>query len=163
MLYTIPDRAGTWAYNGADTIAPVSQHPNYMDNALSAGILGAQKSLVIDEEPSSPESSASSNSWDNLQSDCSSPDENEEPILDVSAPDFAFAFDIDGVLLKGGLVIPEAILALKVLNEARIPYIFVTNVSSYLSIPPVKIRKLTHTPGWGKNRSRALCRPHQAT
>lgn len=29
---------------------------------------------------------------------------------------FAFAFDIDGVLIKGGSVIPEAIEAMKVLN-----------------------------------------------
>lgn len=29
---------------------------------------------------------------------------------------FAFAFDIDGVLIKGGHVIPEAIEAMKVLN-----------------------------------------------
>ena len=30
--------------------------------------------------------------------------------------DYAFAFDIDGVLIKGGEVIPEAIEAMKVLN-----------------------------------------------
>ena len=29
---------------------------------------------------------------------------------------YAFAFDIDGVLIKGGQVIPEAIEAMKVLN-----------------------------------------------
>jgi hypothetical protein len=29
---------------------------------------------------------------------------------------FAFAFDIDGVLLRGGKVIPEAIEAMKMLN-----------------------------------------------
>lgn len=29
---------------------------------------------------------------------------------------YAFAFDIDGVLIKGGEVIPEAIEAMKVLN-----------------------------------------------
>lgn len=45
---------------------------------------------------------------------------------------FAFAFDIDGVLIRGGRPIPEAIEAMKVLNGEneygiKIPYIFVTN------------------------------------
>ncbi|KAF3385891.1 hypothetical protein DPV78_012467 [Talaromyces pinophilus] len=45
---------------------------------------------------------------------------------------YAFAFDIDGVLIRGGRVIPEAIEAMKVLNGenefgVRVPYIFVTN------------------------------------
>jgi len=45
---------------------------------------------------------------------------------------FAFAFDIDGVLIRGGKVIPEAVEAMKVLNGQnqygiKVPYIFVTN------------------------------------
>lgn len=45
---------------------------------------------------------------------------------------YAFAFDIDGVLIRGGRPIPEAIEAMKVLNGQnaygiKIPYIFVTN------------------------------------
>ncbi|KAL9132155.1 MAG: hypothetical protein Q9217_000089 [Psora testacea] len=45
---------------------------------------------------------------------------------------YAFAFDIDGVLIRGGKPIPEAIEAMKVLNGQnefgiKIPYIFVTN------------------------------------
>ncbi|OCT48373.1 hypothetical protein CLCR_04094 [Cladophialophora carrionii] len=45
---------------------------------------------------------------------------------------YAFAFDIDGVLIKGGKVIPEAIEAMRVLNGEnefgiKVPYIFVTN------------------------------------
>ncbi|KAJ9162081.1 HAD-superfamily hydrolase [Coniochaeta hoffmannii] len=48
------------------------------------------------------------------------------------ADDFAFAFDIDGVLVRGGNAIPEAVEAMKVLNGEneygiRIPYIFLTN------------------------------------
>lgn len=35
---------------------------------------------------------------------------------DVVADGFAFAFDIDGVLVRGGRAIPEAIEAMKVLN-----------------------------------------------
>ncbi|KAB5571803.1 HAD-like domain-containing protein [Coniochaeta sp. 2T2.1] len=55
------------------------------------------------------------------------------PALDPDvADDFAFAFDIDGVLVRGGEAIPEAIEAMKVLNGEneygiRIPYIFLTN------------------------------------
>ncbi|KAL9082283.1 MAG: hypothetical protein Q9159_006544 [Coniocarpon cinnabarinum] len=45
---------------------------------------------------------------------------------------YAFAFDIDGVLIKGGKPIPEAIEAMKMLNGQnnhgiKVPYIFVTN------------------------------------
>lgn len=45
---------------------------------------------------------------------------------------FAFAFDIDGVLIRGGKVIPEAVDAFKMLNGGndygiKVPYIFVTN------------------------------------
>ncbi|KAL1979771.1 hypothetical protein VTN96DRAFT_5223 [Rasamsonia emersonii] len=45
---------------------------------------------------------------------------------------YAFAFDIDGVLIRGGQAIPEAIEAMKVLNGdnqfgIKVPYIFVTN------------------------------------
>ncbi|KAK1138523.1 hypothetical protein N8T08_002440 [Aspergillus melleus] len=50
----------------------------------------------------------------------------------TTSDDFAFAFDIDGVLLKGGDPIPAAIDALKYINGDNpygitIPYIFVTN------------------------------------
>lgn len=45
---------------------------------------------------------------------------------------YAFAFDIDGVLIRGGRPIPEAIEAMKMLNGEneygiQVPYIFVTN------------------------------------
>ncbi|KUI55481.1 hypothetical protein VP1G_02855 [Cytospora mali] len=43
------------------------------------------------------------------------------------ADEFAFAFDIDGVLVRGGSPIPEAIEAMKVLNGENDPYIFLTN------------------------------------
>lgn len=41
------------------------------------------------------------------------------PSITVDAPvadSFAFAFDIDGVLIRGGRAIPEAVEAMKVLN-----------------------------------------------
>ncbi|KAK6377180.1 hypothetical protein LTR64_000560 [Lithohypha guttulata] len=56
------------------------------------------------------------------------PEEGVQPTTDK----FAFAFDIDGVLIRGGEVIPEAIDAMKLLNgqntyNVKVPYIFVTN------------------------------------
>ncbi|CAD6499455.1 BgTH12-03571 [Blumeria graminis f. sp. triticale] len=50
----------------------------------------------------------------------------------ATADSFAFAFDIDGVLVRGGRPIPAAIEAMKVLNGEneygiKIPYIFLTN------------------------------------
>lgn len=38
------------------------------------------------------------------------------PMVDGVADNFAFAFDIDGVLIRGGKPIPEAIEAMRVLN-----------------------------------------------
>ncbi|KAL8729623.1 MAG: hypothetical protein Q9181_004926 [Wetmoreana brouardii] len=45
---------------------------------------------------------------------------------------YAFAFDIDGVLIRGGKPIPQAVEAMRVLNGqneygVKVPYIFVTN------------------------------------
>ncbi|KAL9592881.1 MAG: hypothetical protein Q9179_006278 [Wetmoreana sp. 5 TL-2023] len=40
---------------------------------------------------------------------------------------YAFAFDIDGVLVRGGKPIPQAVEAMQVLNGQNEPYIFVTN------------------------------------
>lgn len=41
----------------------------------------------------------------------------QAPVVeDLVADSFAFAFDIDGVLIRGGRAIPEAIQAMKVLN-----------------------------------------------
>ncbi|KAK0258778.1 hypothetical protein LTS09_006559 [Friedmanniomyces endolithicus] len=53
------------------------------------------------------------------------------PVTNVTDK-YAFAFDIDGVLIRGGRPIPEAIKAMKVLNGKnaygiKVPYIFVTN------------------------------------
>lgn len=47
-------------------------------------------------------------------------------------PKFGFAFDIDGVLLRGGDVIPQALEAMQILNGEnafgiKVPYIFLTN------------------------------------
>jgi hypothetical protein len=65
--------------------------------------------------PSSPElqSTGSSCSLSSLQSQASpiSP-----PLDNAVADSFVFAFDIDGVLVRGGKAIPEAIEAMKVLD-----------------------------------------------
>ncbi|KAK4506817.1 hypothetical protein PRZ48_000550 [Zasmidium cellare] len=65
--------------------------------------------------------------------DVTDPTSEPETPQETSVTDkFAFAFDIDGVLIRGGRPIPEAIEAMKVLNGEndygiKIPYIFVTN------------------------------------
>jgi ribonucleotide monophosphatase NagD (HAD superfamily) len=41
--------------------------------------------------------------------------------------DYAFAFDIDGVLMLGKNAIPAGARALKLLHERKIPYILLTN------------------------------------
>jgi len=54
-------------------------------------------------------------------------------IADIPTTDtFAYAFDIDGVLIRGGRPIPEAIEAMRLLNGEnewglKVPYIFLTN------------------------------------
>ncbi|KAF2087479.1 HAD superfamily hydrolase-like protein [Saccharata proteae CBS 121410] len=66
---------------------------------------------------------------DRIRSETSSPDTPEPTTV---TDKYAFAFDIDGVLIRGGKVIPEAVEAMKALNGEneygiKIPYIFVTN------------------------------------
>ncbi|KAI9244543.1 HAD hydrolase [Sporodiniella umbellata] len=53
-------------------------------------------------------------------------------ISTVNKPNYAFAFDIDGVLIKGKKLIPEATRALKLLNgdnaaNRKIPFVLLTN------------------------------------
>ncbi|KAG0258684.1 hypothetical protein BGZ95_004897 [Linnemannia exigua] len=45
----------------------------------------------------------------------------------ATAPRFNIAFDIDGVLIKGKQVIPQTRRALELLQENKIPYVFLTN------------------------------------
>ncbi|KAL2854913.1 HAD-like domain-containing protein [Aspergillus pseudoustus] len=54
------------------------------------------------------------------------------PAASTTTDQFALAFDIDGVLIKGGESIPGAVEAMKYINGAnphgiKVPYIFVTN------------------------------------
>ncbi|OWP04404.1 hypothetical protein B2J93_7947 [Marssonina coronariae] len=65
----------------------------------------------------------------------STPESPGSPVTPADVPtadSFAFAFDIDGVLIRGGRPIPEAIEAMKMLNGEndygiKVPYIFLTN------------------------------------
>ncbi|KAI5921022.1 HAD-superfamily hydrolase [Camillea tinctor] len=75
----------------------------------------------------SPAASASSPDSEPTLSPITPPEDDE-----IVADSFAFAFDIDGVLIRGGRPIPEAVQAMKVLNGEndygiKIPYIFLTN------------------------------------
>lgn len=81
------------------------------------------KSLADLDEQSGSDTDATP-ALDNAYSSDSSPPSIASPLsgpvtpeneLDV-ADDFAFAFDIDGVLIRGGQPIPEAVEAMKVLN-----------------------------------------------
>jgi len=81
-----------------------------------------------EDEVLSPALSSSSSTTDESAlcspGDAASPQSPSTPITAPITPaadpdvadDFAFAFDIDGVLIRGGRPIPEAIEAMKVLN-----------------------------------------------
>ena len=58
---------------------------------------------------------AGNESDDSTPSDTTAETTPEEGVIPTTDK-FAFAFDIDGVLIKGGSVIPEAVEAMKVLN-----------------------------------------------
>lgn len=70
----------------------------------------------------------------------STPETPGSPVTPADIPtadSFAFAFDIDGVLIRGGRPIPEAIEAMKMLNGEneygiKVPYIFLTVGSSHV-------------------------------
>ncbi|KAK3317012.1 HAD-like domain-containing protein [Apodospora peruviana] len=102
--------------------------------------------LTVDEEEddmATPASSAGSLCSDNESPLTDGGESPASPVTPITAPctpgidpdvvdNFAFAFDIDGVLIRGGKPIPEAIEAMKVLNGenefgVKVPYIFLTN------------------------------------
>jgi hypothetical protein len=82
-----------------------------------------------------PETLAKARAHADLVDDETSSDDESSASIKSVVPNYAFAFDIDGVLLKGGHVIPEAKEAMQYLNGnnpdgIKVPYIFVTNVST---------------------------------
>ncbi|KAI5462725.1 HAD-like domain-containing protein [Mariannaea sp. PMI_226] len=84
-----------------------------------------------DSIPGSPELMSSS-SCASLASLETPPSPVSPPSGQLVADEFVFAFDIDGVLVRGGRAIPEAIKAMRVLNGEnefgiKVPHIFLTN------------------------------------
>ncbi|KAA8565043.1 hypothetical protein MFRU_008g01270 [Monilinia fructicola] len=101
---------------------PLSRSTSYQGGTFAASLENARNELNfinLEEEESSS----------------SSPDSPASPLTPAEIPtadSFAFAFDIDGVLIRGGRPIPEAIEAMRMLNGeneygVRVPYIFLTN------------------------------------
>ncbi|KAK4189676.1 Cat eye syndrome critical region protein 5 [Podospora australis] len=136
-----------------------SMHPRQISSSSFANAFDAARTKLnelgvqepeVDEDDTddmlSPSSSSASDSDDDSPfspSEGSSNGEYSAPASPISAPitpavdpdvadNFAFAFDIDGVLVRGGRPIPEAIEAMKALNGEndfgiKVPYIFLTN------------------------------------
>ena len=96
-------------YSGNVTVAPAKHLSSQSDAHETALALERAKAHLAEESPdSTPDGSTGS----------STPEEPEEPEKGTrqTTDTYAFAFDIDGVLIKGGEVIPEAVEAMKVLN-----------------------------------------------
>lgn len=85
------------------------QEPGEEEDVLSPAL--SSSSSCTDETPCSP---ADTESPLSPSTPITAP---VTPVIDQGVADnFAFAFDIDGVLIRGGKPIPEAIEAMKVLN-----------------------------------------------
>lgn len=88
-------------FSGPAVVAPpalMEQPSNAHDMALAMEM--AKHHLADGEDATPPETGPHT------------PAEGEQPATDK----FAFAFDIDGVLIRGGEVIPEAVQAMQLLN-----------------------------------------------
>ncbi|KLJ11941.1 hypothetical protein EMPG_12906 [Blastomyces silverae] len=105
-------------YGGPSVVIP-PQHLMARSGAYESARAMSVAKLHLDEDVSSPE----------ITPRGSTPASDDGH---VTASKYAFAFDIDGVLIRGGKAIPSAIEAMKVLNgenefKEKVPYIFVTN------------------------------------
>lgn len=56
---------------------------------------------------------------------------SQRRLLTSGKKPIAFVFDIDGVLVRGSKPIPQAKLALELLNKSKVPYILLTNGGGY--------------------------------
>ena len=95
--------------------------PSLHRGSFTAELEGAREELREQVERTVSSSAASDASAPALSpSHSATPDtpttEPTSPVGDLVADSFAFAFDIDGVLIRGGRAIPEAVEAMKVLN-----------------------------------------------
>ncbi|KAI0872183.1 HAD-superfamily hydrolase [Hypoxylon argillaceum] len=102
-----------------------------LSHKLMTGESPSESPSITETAPAlSPSTSAAPTpELDATDSPITPPEGEDESLV---ADSFAFAFDIDGVLVRGGRPIPEAIEAMKVLNGKnaygiKIPYIFLTN------------------------------------
>lgn len=97
--------------------------------ALGPTVVVPPKHLMA---PSSANEVASAFETARHEIDTAAPGSPSTPPETLVTDKYAYAFDIDGVLIRGGKPIPEAIEAMKVLNGEneygiKVPYIFVTN------------------------------------
>lgn len=86
---------------------PLSRSASYQGGNFAASLENARKELNATNLEEEDEQSSSS------------PDSPATPLTPADVPtadSFAFAFDIDGVLIRGGRPIPEAIEAMRMLN-----------------------------------------------
>ncbi|CAI5723566.1 unnamed protein product [Peronospora destructor] len=67
----------------------------------------------------------------------------------LSAPSFGIAFDIDGVLIRGGHELPKAKQVLQSLQKNKVPHIFVTNSGGCME--DKKAKNLSHILDWPIN------------
>lgn len=98
------------------SVRPTFQRRRSSRKSISAGIEHARKIIDFGEDAED----------EGVESD------EESEVSESPEVPYAFAFDIDGVLLRGGTVIPEAKEAMAILNGGneeglKVPYIFITN------------------------------------
>ncbi|KAJ5288077.1 phosphatase [Penicillium angulare] len=82
------------------------------------------------------------------------------PSIVTTSTDYALAFDIDGVLVRGGEAIPEAVKAMKYINGenpygVRVPYIFLTNGGG--KTEEERCSDLSHQLGQKIDRGQFIC------
>lgn len=94
---------------GSNVIAP----PRYITDPSRNSVFHSNNTMVTD-----PVTSDTSSSYEGDSSQVTTP--LTTPTT-VTSSDFAFAFDIDGVLVRGGQPIPEAVQAMKYINGEN-PY-----------------------------------------
>lgn len=93
-------------------MAPSQQEEQFYQTVQQAKKVFDDSVSVPSTTPSSPELSS-----DSSRASITSIETPSSPLSPSTVADsFVFAFDIDGVLVRGGKAIPEAIQAMKVLN-----------------------------------------------
>ncbi|KAJ5103372.1 phosphatidyl synthase [Penicillium argentinense] len=106
-------------YRGPNVIVP----PKHLMTTNCSGNSSSNNRLIMNNQP-----------FDEVTSSGEETPQIATPLTPpmVTSADFAFVFDIDGVLLRGGKPIPEAVQAMKYINGENpwgvtVPYVFLTN------------------------------------